>query len=448
MKRALKTVLFLNTALVAPALLSPAWAAGYGLKEQSAAAMGAVYAGVAADLSNPASLSYNPATLAGVADTDFAVSLVEIVPHSGARYTTHTTALGTSTSGNASPQNFISDAPIPDIAIRHRLTDDLSVGFAVSVPFGLKTDYPAGWAGRYYATKTEAITINIAPSIAWQATPELTFGAALNVEYARGQLESAIDIGTIGAVNGIPGSMPGGMDGAARLSGMSWDTGFSLGAIWRPAPDLSFGLAYKSAITHNLTGPFTFTLDSFGVGAAIRSATGLFTNTRASAHLTMPDMLEFGARWKMSDNFTLLSEFDWTNWSRFKNLNVVAVNPAQPADFTLANWQSSVFFSAGGEYRLSDSFTLRAGAGFDQSPVPDATRTPRIPDASRTWLAGGLEYRLSPGSAVNLSYGRLFDDNSNIVQTSAGSGNALRGNLSGATSSMVDVVGLQVSSAL
>jgi len=448
MKRALKTVLFLNTALVAPALLSPAWAAGYGLKEQSAAAMGAAYAGVAADLSNPASLSYNPATLAGVADTDFAISLVEIVPHSSALYTTHTTALGTPTSGNASPQNFIADAPIPDIAIRHRLSDDLSVGLSVSVPYGLKTNYPTGWAGRYYATKTEAITINIAPSIAWQATPQLTFGAAVNVEYARGQLESAIDIGTIGFANHIPGSVPGGMDGSARLSGMSWETGFTLGAIWQPSSDLSFGAAYKSAITHNLTGPFTFTLDSFGVGAAIRGATGLFTNTRASAHITMPDMLEFGARWKMSDNFTLMSEFDWTNWSRFKNLNVVAVNPAQPSDFTLANWKSSVFFSAGGEYRLSDNFKLRVGAGFDESPVPDATRTPRIPDASRTWLAGGVEYRLSPSSAINLSYGRLFDDNSNIVQTSAGSGNTLRGNLTGATSSMVDVVGLQVSSAL
>jgi len=233
-----------------------------------------------------------------------------------------------------------------------------------------------------------------------------------------------------------------------RLSGMSWETGFSLGAIWQPTPELNFGLAYKSAITHNLTGPFTFTLDTFGVGAAIRGATGLFTNTRASAHLTMPDMLELGGRWKLSDDLALMGEFDWTNWSRFKNLNVVAVNPAQPADFTLANWQSTVFFSAGSEYRLSDTIKLRAGAGYDESPVPDATRTPRIPDASRTWLAAGVEYRLSPGAAINLSYGHLFNDDSTIAQTAAGTGNTLRGNLSGVTKSLVDVIGLQVSSAL
>ncbi len=445
MKRAALYVLFLNSAAL-PALLSPAWAAGYGLKEQSAAAMGAAYAGVAADLSNPASLSYNPASLAGVADTDAAISLVEIVPHSSSLYTTATTALGTPTGGNATPKSFIADAPIPDIAIRHRLTDDLSVGLSVSVPYGLKTAYPAGWAGRYYAMKTEAITINIAPAIAWQMTPELTFGAALNLEYARGQLESAIDIGTIGAVNSIPGSVPGAMDGMGRLSGMSWETGFTLGAAWQASPDLNFGLAYKSAITHNLAGPFTFTLDTFGVGAAIRGATGLFTNTRGSAHLTMPEMIAFGSRWKVSDNFTLMAEFDWTNWSRFKNLNVVAVNPAQPADFTLANWNSTVFVSGGGEYRLSDAIRLRAGAGFDESPVPDATRTPRIPDASRVWLAGGVEYRLSPASAINLSYGRLFNDNSNIALTSAQTGNTLRGNLAGLTASTVDVVGLQISS--
>ena len=83
MKRVTATVLFLNTALAAPAL-----AAGYGLKEHSALAMGTAYAGVAADLSNPSGLSYNPATLAGVMGSDAAISLVEIVPHSDASFST------------------------------------------------------------------------------------------------------------------------------------------------------------------------------------------------------------------------------------------------------------------------------------------------------------------------------------------------------------------------
>jgi long-chain fatty acid transport protein len=442
MKRLSVLVLLLNSAA-----LSPALAAGYGLKEQSALAMGSAYAGAAANTSDAGALSYNPASLAGVMDNDAAISLVEIVPHSSATYTAATTAVGTPAGGNAAPAGFISDAPIPDLAIRHRLSDDLAIGLSVSAPYGLKTNYPANWAGRYYAQKTEAVTIDIAPAISWQASPQLSLGASVNVEYARGVLTSAVDIGTIGLVNHIPGAVPGAMDGAARLSGMDWSTGFSLGAIYKPSPDWTLGLAYQSAIFHKLSGPLTFTLDSAGLGAAIRGATGLFTNTRASAKLATPDMLLFGARKDFSDSFSLMAELDWTNWSRFKNLTVVAANPAQPSDVTLANWNGAIFASLGGEYRLDDMWKLRAGVGYDESPVPDATRSPRIPDASRTWLAAGIEARLSPGSALNLSFGHLFNDDEVVAQTAAQAGNALRGNLSGVTRSSVDTIGLQFTGA-
>jgi long-chain fatty acid transport protein len=443
MKRVSGLVLLLSMAAITPAL-----AAGYGLKEQSAQAMGSAYAGVAADLSNPGALSYNPATLAGVVDTDVAFSLVEIVPHSSAVYGTATTSAGTPAGGNAAPRNFIGDAPVPDVVLRHRLSDRLSVGLGVSVPFGLKTVFPTGWAGRYYARKTSAITVNVAPSLAWQATPELTLGASLNIEYARGELTSAIDTGTLGVLSAMPGAMPGALDSGARLSAISWSEGFSLGAVWQPMSDLGFGLAYKSAISHKMSGPLTFTLDGAGLGAAIRGATGLFTDTRASVKLPMPDMILFGAKKQLSDDLAVMVELDWTNWSRFKELTVVARNPAQPDDVTLANWHDSIFASLGGEYRLNDAWKLRAGVGYDESPVPDATRGPRIPDANRTWLAAGMEYRLASGAALNLSYGHLFNDDQNIALNAAQTGNALRGNLAGVTRSSVDTLGLQVSSAL
>src|ERR1700760_4197694 len=96
---ALKRNFGLILGILSGTLVSSAWAAGYGLKEQSATAMGAAYAGVAADTSNPAAMSYNPTTLSGIAETDLAVSVVEIVPHSSAHYTTATTSAGTTAMG-------------------------------------------------------------------------------------------------------------------------------------------------------------------------------------------------------------------------------------------------------------------------------------------------------------------------------------------------------------
>jgi long-chain fatty acid transport protein len=441
-------LLVLSGIVAGHALISGAWAAGYGLKEHSARAMGAAYAGSAADTDEAGALVYNPASLSGVAGTDASISLVEIVPHSSATYTGATTSAGTPASGSAAPRSFIADAPVPAIAVRHRLTDDLAAGLSVSAPYGLKTVYPAGWAGRYHALKSEAVTVNIAPAIAWTVTPELALGAALNVEYARGEVTSAVDIGTLGALNAIPGAIPGAFDGAARLSGMDWATGFSLGAVYRPAPDLTLGLSWQSAIFHRLAGPLTFTLDSAGLGAAIRAATGFFTDTRAAAKLATPDMLLFGARKDVSDDFSLMAELDWTNWSRFRALTITAQNPAQPDDVTLADWHDTIFASLGGEYRLDEGWKLRAGIGFDQSPVPDATRNPRIPDADRLWLAAGLEARLSPGARLHLAYGHLFNSDSSIGLTQSQPGNALRGNLAGTTRSTVDTIGLQIASTL
>ena len=77
-------------------------AAGFGLKEHSAEAMGSAYAGAAASGSAQA-LSYNPASLAGVATNDASISLVEILPSSSANYSVATTAAGTQASGTRTP---------------------------------------------------------------------------------------------------------------------------------------------------------------------------------------------------------------------------------------------------------------------------------------------------------------------------------------------------------
>jgi len=423
-----------------------AMAAGYGLKEHSAEAMGSAYAGAAASQSAQA-LSYNPASLAGVADSDISISLVEILPTSSASYSVATTTVGTPTGGASAPKNFIGDAPIPNLALRHRLSDDWTVGLSVSAPYGLKTNYPSGWAGRYYALKTSLVTIDIAPSIAYQITPTLSLGASLEVEYARGQLSNAVDIGTLGASLAIPGSLPGALDGSAKFSSVDWSEGFTLGVIDQITPALTLGLSYQSAIHHRLAGPLTFTLDAAGLGAAIRSATTIFTNTRASAALTTPDMVLAGARWRIDEHWTALAEFDWTNWSRFQDLTVVPQNPAQPNDITLARWHNTVFGSLGLEYLLDDSIKLRGGVGYDESPNPDTTRNPRVPDADRVWLAAGAAYQMTPSTSLNFSVGELFNSDETIALNPGQTGNALRGNLAGTTHSSVTTVGLQLTTA-
>ena len=431
--------------LVCAAGASPALGAGYGLKEHSADAMAAAYAGAAAGDRDASYLAYNPASLAGVADTDFAVSMVAILPGSKGAYTGATTSAGNPAGGSLKPSGFISNALVPAFGLRHRLTDKLAIGLSVSAPWGLRTDYPKTWAGRYYGQKTELLTINLTPAVSYQLTPTIALGAGLQIEYAQGTLTSAIDTGTLGALNGIPGSVPGGQDSFAKLSGTNWTFGYTAGVIAKPREGLALGLSYRSSLQHDLKGPLNFTLDGAGVGATIRALTGLFTNTRQTTPLTMPDMVEFGARQDFSDAWSGMIELDWTHWSRFRALTVIPANPVQPNDVTTTRWRNTLFGSVGMEYRASRDWTLRAGAAYDQSPVPDATRDPRIPDADRVWLSAGVRWRLSDAMDLNVTASRLFNLKTAVALNPAIPGAALRGSLSGTTQSYVNVAGVQLS---
>jgi long-chain fatty acid transport protein len=422
----------------------PALAAGYGLREFSAGAMSTAFAGSSATQSDASYQAYNPASLAGVADTDYSFTVSAILPSSSASYSTALTSAGTPVSGNANPKNFISSAVIPELALRKRLSDHWVAGIALYAPWGLSTNYPANFAGRYYALQSKLMTVNITPSVSYEITPAVAIAAGIQIEYAKGRLSSAVDIGTLGASFRIPGSIPGQRDGGAVLSASDWATGFTLGVIAHPWEGTTAGLSYRSAINNNLRGTINYTLDPTGVGAVIKAATGTFTNSNGSAKLSTPDSINFGVRTAISPQWTALFELDWTNWKKFQQLQIVSSNPVQPNDVTLANWKTGLFGSAGLEYRPGGPLTWKAGVAYDQSPIPSSTLAPRIPDAPRTLLAVGGSYQMNPDTDITLSYEHLFIPGRQINQTPAQTGNSLRGYLAGTTQSSVDAVALQI----
>ena len=83
----------------------------------------------------------------------------------------------------------------------------------------------------------------------------------------------------------------------------------------------------------------------------------------------------------------------------------------------------------GAEWELSDAFTLRAGYAEDQSPTNNVTRTPRLPDADRTWWSLGLTWAPSSNWEVNAGYTRINTDDPsiNLTPSLATSGSTLIG---------------------
>lgn len=418
-------------------------ASGYALREASAAAMGTAYAGAAASNANAGYLFYNPAAVSGVGDYDLSLNLTGLILGSSGAFAA-TTAAGTPAGGLTRPQGFIGDALVPAAALRYRLNDRLALGVSFTVPWGEVTHYPDGWVGRYYAASTSLTVFNATPVIGYQITPQLSVAAGAQVQYARSRLTQAIDFGTLGALNGFPGAVPGAMDGMADLGGHSWGAGYVVGAMWSPSPVLDLGLSYRSEVQLVLKGKEHFQYDSAGIAATINALTGAFADSGGRADLPTPASVTAGARWRFADGWTALGGLEYTNWSSLRQLLVLPDNVVNPSSLTVLNWKDTWFGSIGFEFRPDDVWTLRVGTAYDMAGAPPETLEPRIPDADRYWISAGVGYRWTAHLDTNFAVSHIFTPRSTLVQSADMIGNEARGTLAGSSSSDATLIGLEV----
>lgn len=424
-------------------------AAGFALKEQSATGLGSAFAGQTAGKDDISTMFFNPATLTRSTGNQLSAALTAIAPQVELRDSSASTIIGSPISGGNGGSDVADDALLPVVYALWDLDEtfntgyNLRLGLGLNVPFGLETDYNEGWAGRYHALRSKLVTLNINPAIAFEPVPGLSLGAGLQLQYADADLSNAIDFGTIGALSGIPFAVPAAQDGRARVSGHDWSYGFTLGAMVEPWEGTRFGVGYRSKVQHTLRGRASFRLDDAGVGATLAGATGAFVNTDAEADLTTPESVSFGIHQALGERWALSADAQWTRWSQFKDLTIDFANPAQPESVTNQDWNDSWFLAIGVSYRASDAWTLRAGYAYDQSPVPNSTRTPRIPDNDRHWLALGASYRPLPNLLLSAGYTHIFVRDASIDLSAENPGDALRGNLSASVESAIDMVAVQ-----
>jgi long-chain fatty acid transport protein len=482
--------------LVAAASLAPqAKAAGFQLREQSASSQGNAFAGISAGGQDISSLFFNPAVMTQFEGTQFTlggtfVSLEATYSNGSASRTPVLTGLGFNSapvtgaalspiSGPASHSNAAISAVLPAFNITTALNPDLRVGLSVNVPFGLTTEYDTNWIGRYHALKSALMVIDVAPSIAYKLTKEVTIGAAFVLRKADAELSNGVDFGTalalkvgpalaaagvspvapgagqnspvavlaMGAPNatlGTPGyAIPGAWDGTAGLKGGGWGTGYKFGMVWEPSQEFRLGVAYSAAMTMTLKGTASFQYPTAmpATDYAALTAAGL-TNGAGQADLALPSTTSMGFTWKATPTFTLQGEVARTNWSTFSELRVKFASGA-PDSVTNESWQNSNFMSLGGTWKLSDKWSVRAGVAFDQSAVDDAHRTPRIPDNDRRWISAGASYTVSKHTTIDLGYSLLMVPDGK-VQLTAANDNITRGNLSGTMAASINIYGVSV----
>jgi long-chain fatty acid transport protein len=364
----------------------PAAGAGFYLQEQSVRGWGRANSGEAADR-GAASLWWNPAAIGGQERPEAAFGATAIFPSGKIE------DAGTQIDRPGLPPLPVGglsrlDDPIlrgvaPGSAFALPLGDRIALGLAVTAPFSFTSDYdPTGWQ-RYSAIRSRLVTFDVQPSIAVMATDWLSVGAALNVQYADAWLSNA-----------LPNLAPGSADGRLRLTGNGWDLGWTAGVQVRPTKAVTVGLAYKSAVEHNLQGP----VDISGLAGPLAARN---VNAQTTARFTTPWQLTMAVRAQLSPGLTLNAQAVRFGWSRFDRIEVGA--PVSNA--IVQNYQDTWSVAFGLDKELGKRLTLRAGVQLDPTPTRNAGRDPRVPDGDRVDYNVGASYRLSHAIELDLAAG-------------------------------------------
>ena len=300
------------------------------------------------------------------------------------------------------------DAVLPASYASYQVNESVWLGLSINTPFGLVTQNPYSWAGQAFGRTSKVESINVTPTLGYRFNDQFSVAAGVQIMQFKVRLTSAngVGLGTFASTAAT-----------GELKGDDIAYGFTLGATYKPFSGTELGIGYRSQMKPKLEG-------TFSVPGAVTPAPGISAglatgNYDIKSDTVLPDQITVGLRQTLTDEFTLLAGFEWTHWEKFSRFPVYVTSGA--SNGTLANtlvfdYRNSWFASLGGEYKLNQAWTVRAGLGYEHAPINDTNRTVRLPDSNRTWTSIGATYNVDDQISVDLSYAHLFAKNGTITQ--------------------------------
>ena len=416
-------------------------AQGFGIYEQGTCAMGRAGAGVAAPCSDGSAMFFNPAGLAGL---------------TGGRLTIGVTLLdvqGGFTDDLFQQKTKLDDPllAIPQVYISYAATPKLGVGVGLFAPYGLETNWPTAFDGRFAGYKNILKSVYIQPTLAYQVSPRVSLGAGLDVVLGKVELNQRLDLATTPVPASIlpvpPGTpppvfgqfgFPPGTDFAnAHLEATKTTVAAHFGATFKVSDHLTFGANFLTQAKFDYSGTASFTRVPTGivvpatitvgaltipagfpidtlVGGAPGSggldlfnpSTGVFRTQPVTTTIKNPSQLALGLAYKLANGWTLLGDYQLTWWSQFNELDITF-----PQDLSgllnrklFENYHNTSGFRFGAEWAKDAKWTFRGGYLHHDGAAPAETVTPLLPEGQRNEFTLGTTVKLGAALSADLAY--------------------------------------------
>jgi len=364
---------FLSVVLFTIIFASGLFANGLSLNGigSKASSMGTAFIGLADDFS---AVFFNPAGLTQMEQSSFSFFGTSIIPKSTYKFELlGTTMADTESTGSMYPSGALS--------YFKPVSDKLVIGIAAYVPSGVGSEWSGDdlsklSGGSSYTWNSMLFMVTVSPVAALKISDKFSIGASVNINYVSLEMQR-----------------PGG-DGVnmpffqyeEAMAGIA--VGATLGAMYKPCDKLSIGLTMKLPVTATISGtakaPY---LKNFGMSG----------ESEGERKATWPMLAGVGVALKPTDKLTLTADVIYTNWEELENIPVTFDEASWKAlesgsEFTL-KWKDTFDVKFGMQYKLSDSFYIRAGFYTDNAPSPEETLNVMLPNIAYKVFTGGIGYK-------------------------------------------------------
>ena len=207
--------------------------------------------------------------------------------------------------------------------------------------------------------------------------------------------------------------------------------GYRLSALYKLNMRHSFGLMYRSATQIKYKGELYLngnTLSIPGIGSVFGSS----YSTSVISNSTLPRSVVFGYCFKPTDKWRFEADMEWMDWASTKSTSYDYPDEKNPARLNLLNigvnptfernWHSVFSYSCGTEYKINDTWKLRAGYFYHKTPIAQANFETSLPDASANSVTFGVGYAINKNLNFDFAYAAMFFDPRKVTNNVGSSG--------------------------
>lgn len=373
---------------------------GFRILDHGAAAT-AQAAAFAAQADDASAIHYNPAGMAQLEGIQFSGGALFIGGDVRFKSASGGTVKGgfDGTIANPPPTTFFLTAHLPALGLKN--LPNWTAGIGVTIPYALQLDYPDNSAISPIVTHAALPLLDIKPTLAYRVNDYLSVGGGLDIYtfasfLGEGHGEFQQNIGSTLEANGTDTAL--GFNASFLLTPLRNETG---------KPLVNFGFVYRNGADLNLKGDFRLG------GAKVADAATI---------VELPDIYTWAlAGWPIRNNrheWKIEVDVEYADWTDFKNLDLQLSDFKDPSlQFVFGetipqprNYRDTWLLLIGTEYKALSppalpnwDVALRAGYIRSETPIPNRTFEPAVPDSDYNALSAGVGFLCrAPGKFLGI----------------------------------------------